>query len=249
MTDHTAAQRPADPADLAPSAGRRWADEFIIEQRLLDVPGDRIGDALITIEDHLRESGESADEAFGDPKDYARELAEASGSAHTAPSVGLLTGLGTVLGLAGLLVTGHGFSGILEGGSTAVTVGNLVGLGVMVAVGIAMLAASTGLLRLILDRIVIAGLLMAVVLAVVVGATIAFPQTAFTVSPVWILVLGLVLVAASTVMAWIDHEDDVVTAPGEHRQSDRQGRLLAAIAMPVATVLVIAFAWLVHVLA
>ncbi|OLT23819.1 hypothetical protein BJF81_09565 [Ornithinimicrobium sp. CNJ-824] len=64
-----AAQHPADrdPADLAPSVERAWADEFALEQRLLDVPGARIGDALVTVESHVAESGETAREPSATP--------------------------------------------------------------------------------------------------------------------------------------------------------------------------------------
>lgn len=63
-----------DPGRIAPSGDKTWRDSFIIELRLLDVPGDRIGDELMTVETHVGESGESAPEAFGDPRAYARAL-------------------------------------------------------------------------------------------------------------------------------------------------------------------------------
>ena len=48
-------------ARVAPSVDRRWAEAFVVEQRLLDVPGAQIGDAFATVESHVHESGERAE--------------------------------------------------------------------------------------------------------------------------------------------------------------------------------------------
>ncbi|WP_293781170.1 hypothetical protein [uncultured Aeromicrobium sp.] len=62
-------------ARLAPDLDRSWAEEFILEARLRDVPGERIGDALMEVNAHCRDAGETAWQAFGDPASYAREIA------------------------------------------------------------------------------------------------------------------------------------------------------------------------------
>src|SRR5690606_10241200 len=69
-----------DPGRIAPHLGKSWRDDFIIELRLLDVPGNKIGDALVTADTHVQESRETAEEAFGDAKTYARETAAALGT-------------------------------------------------------------------------------------------------------------------------------------------------------------------------
>lgn len=56
------------------TTNKRWLDDFTMELRLRDVPGSVIGDALETVESHLRDSGESAVDAFGDPTTYADSL-------------------------------------------------------------------------------------------------------------------------------------------------------------------------------
>lgn len=53
---------------------KRWLDDFTLELRLRDVPGSVIGDALETVEAHLKDSGESAVDVFGDPTTYADSL-------------------------------------------------------------------------------------------------------------------------------------------------------------------------------
>ena len=59
---------------LAPHVDQRWAETFIVELRLVDVTGARIGEALSEVESHCGESGQGADQAFGDPVAYARTL-------------------------------------------------------------------------------------------------------------------------------------------------------------------------------
>lgn len=56
-----------------------YLDDLVTHLRLLDVPGVRIGEIMAETESHLAESGEDPAEAFGEPRDYARELAEREG--------------------------------------------------------------------------------------------------------------------------------------------------------------------------
>lgn len=49
----------------------KWRDELIYHLRMKDVSGDRIGDILLEVEEHVRESGETPNDAFGDAKTYA----------------------------------------------------------------------------------------------------------------------------------------------------------------------------------
>lgn len=56
-----------------------YIDELVLQLRLLDVPGARIGHILAETESHLAESGEDPVRTFGPPHDYARELAEREG--------------------------------------------------------------------------------------------------------------------------------------------------------------------------
>ncbi|PYF99202.1 hypothetical protein SAMN05216184_10884 [Georgenia satyanarayanai] len=53
---------------------QQWCDDFVVELRLLDVPGPVIGDRLAEVEAHCTDTGESPAQAFGDPVGYARSL-------------------------------------------------------------------------------------------------------------------------------------------------------------------------------
>jgi hypothetical protein len=92
------------------------------------VPGHRIGEALAEIDTHCADSGQSLDEAFGDPVDYARALARdapPTGSARTPgrPWTSALMALGT---LGGILCLLDGVDAVTHGLRAALTVGQLV---------------------------------------------------------------------------------------------------------------------------
>ena len=53
---------------------RRWTEEFSHELRLRQVSGEDIDEALSTVDEHLNDSGQSASDAFGNPRDYAASL-------------------------------------------------------------------------------------------------------------------------------------------------------------------------------
>src|SRR5690606_1661950 len=79
---------------------QEWCDDFVVELRLRDVPGTVIGDHLAEVETHCGESGETPREAFGEPVEYARHLAEES---DPEPVTGVWTvvllSVGQLLGL------------------------------------------------------------------------------------------------------------------------------------------------------
>ena len=63
----------AQPLDQWP----KWRDSLVYHLRMKDVPGDRIGDILLEADAHLRESGETPEDAFGDARSYATTRTDA----------------------------------------------------------------------------------------------------------------------------------------------------------------------------
>lgn len=61
----------AQPLDQWP----KWRDQLVYYLRMAEIPGDRIGDILLEVESHIQETGETPDEAFGGPKEYASRRA------------------------------------------------------------------------------------------------------------------------------------------------------------------------------
>lgn len=235
-----------DPGAIAPTVDKTWRDDLIVELRLLDVPGDRIGDALMTVETHLAESGETAGEAFGDARAYAREIAATSGREGAGRSVGPLTVVSTVLGLLGILLTAHAFSAWLDGGLAVVATGHLVGLGLILLLASTLFLTRT--LRVVVERPWLAMLLPAVLIGVLVGILVLLREPLLTVAALPLGLVGLVLLAAGAVLSWLDTPDggDGITAPGHPATSRRRGRLVAALVMPAMTLFLLAVLWVMH---
>lgn len=91
-----------------------WRDKVIIELRRHDVPGDAIGDILVEAENHLIDSGESPDVAFGEPRAYARERAATMAAMPDGTSDTLIN---VIVGAIGGFALGLGAWGLGAGES------------------------------------------------------------------------------------------------------------------------------------
>lgn len=235
-----------DPGRIAPSVAKSWRDDFIVELRLLSVPGDEIGDALMTVETHVAESGESAVQAFGEASAYAREIAVATRPAGRGWAVGPATVVSSALGLMGMLVTVRAFSAWLDGGPVGVTTGELVGVGLVLALVSALFFPTT--LRLIVGHPWRAALLPALLIGVLVGIIFLLSEPLLTVPTAPLAVVGILLLVVGSAVNWADGRDDMdeIVAPGQAPRGRMSGRLLAALVMPLMTVLLLVQAWILY---
>ncbi|WP_101523311.1 hypothetical protein [Nocardioides houyundeii] len=86
---------------------KAWLDELTLELRLKDVSGRDIGDAVATAREFLRDSGTSAEEAFGSPREYADALALAPApDAERGVRRAVLGGLLVLLGFFAVVYAG-----------------------------------------------------------------------------------------------------------------------------------------------
>lgn len=58
---------------------RKWCEDFVLELRLVDVPGRVIGDRLAEVESHCVETGQFPEEAFGDAAAYGKAVVAEAG--------------------------------------------------------------------------------------------------------------------------------------------------------------------------
>ncbi|GAA1390380.1 hypothetical protein GCM10009599_07000 [Luteococcus peritonei] len=99
------------------------------ELRLRDVRGDAIGDAVAEVESHCQEAGETPQEMFGDPRDYARRLAFPEQQMVTRSAGQWLALLAPMLlGGLGLLLAGPTGSALAAGRDVQVSWGELASL-------------------------------------------------------------------------------------------------------------------------
>lgn len=235
-----------DPGAIAPSVDKTWRDEFIVELRLASVSGPAIGDALMTVETHVAESGETAESAFGDAKGYAQEIAESTGAADKGNVITAWTAAGTVLGLLGMLGAVRAFTSWLEGTDVAVTTGGLVGLGVLLV--LAALLLTGHLLRALVDHRWLAFVFPVVLVGVLAGLFVLLDDPLFEVPAAGLGVVSVLLLLASAAINWHDqpHGQDEITVPGQAASSGLGARVLAATVLPAMTVFLLGFVWVLH---
>ena len=120
-----------------------YRNDLLLALRLRDVPGPRIAEALAEVESHVGETGEDPRETFGEPREYAEQVAAVHGLAGRGGSRGWVTalreaGLVGLLSLAGgwLLPTGLFHLGAGTDGPAGAPAVVLVVAGVLLWVGV-----------------------------------------------------------------------------------------------------------------
>ena len=220
--------------DLRADAVRRYCEDLLLELRLEEVPGRRIGAVLAEVRDHLESSGEDPLEAFGTPRDYATALT--AGAPAPARSARALEQVrqwaGNTAGVAALLCTLEGATALLSGRPGVLTefqvlLPALAALAAPLLVG--GIARARGLAVLGAGALMTLSIGAAALALARVGPLISVPVPA-----VALLVPGL-LVGAGWIVATVRAVDPVVDplqgAGTVRRQRRRGGLLLAALAL------------------
>lgn len=206
--ERRAAQRSTDLGVIASRVDHAWAETFVIEQRLLGVSGGRIGDALATVDCHVAESGESAGAAFGDAREYARQVAEVHG--RDTVVIDSRTIVGSLLGLVAIALIPRALGDWLDGRAVLISVGDLVIGGLLAALCVVLLRASSLVLRFVIDHQWAAMLLAPALVAVFVGALLGLPAVVATLPVGAVAGVGLAALIAEVVVLWRQPSDTLV---------------------------------------
>lgn len=218
-------------AEFAPDIDAQWAGDFILEARLLDVPGHRIGDSLMDVNSHCRDADEEAAKAFGDPTDYARVIAAQS----TVSATRWLPLLGpTVLQIIGVVLGLHGVGGWVTGNAHPLTWSAGAMLVVLIGGVLLLSVALSRSLRAIVRRPLIGALLVGVAGALLFAGPylvllietppLPLPTGLVFLLGITILMIGIGLNVAAAKSGNID---DPISAPGIAPRSRRTQYLLA----------------------
>lgn len=174
------------------STDQAWQDEFVLALRLRDMPADRIADQLKVVRTHCAQAGESAADAFGDPREYAAALAEGEGVPAVRTGRDLLAQLAlAATAFAGTRMTIGAAFAMADGRDVEVQLGGLIAAALLI-----------GTVLLVSTRLSTAA--QAIIAAVVVAAAVVLSVVdtpRLGALPGWLgLVVGLVLIAI-TVLA------------------------------------------------
>ncbi|MDD9206351.1 hypothetical protein PU560_07700 [Georgenia sp. 10Sc9-8] len=139
--------------ELAPHIDGKWAEDLILELRLREVPGPEIGKVLAEADSHCADSGQSAQDTFGDPVAYARSLDLPAEPSSPASLVGAAApALAQVLGMLGLLWS---FGDLRRGEPLQLTTGYLATAGLLLAAVVLLVLFTDRVLRAVVHRPVV----------------------------------------------------------------------------------------------
>lgn len=174
----------------------KWLDEMTLELRLHDVPGAVIGDARASVEAHCADAGESAQEAFGDPREYARALSLTSPKNLAMPKAGIGLVLPIAAGITGAFLVPSIVRALHEGAALASVswgvIASLVMLGVLVWLAMK-------ILRPMLDNWLVGAVFLGGGVVALGLVPRLLPAVAFAL-PVWVLgLISAILLAASVI--------------------------------------------------
>lgn len=222
--------------NTTPHVERQWRDEFVLALRLADVPGERIGDALATVDAHCAESGETATESFGDPEAYARSLAP-----EPPKSLGLSFAVGIVYGLLGMLAVPRAVAALAAGAAVAVTLGDVIALAVTLGLAGTVMALPRSVLPwLARARFSLLWLVAAAVMAALVLSMLLLGHVVAEISWLVVLALGLALLVASVASTWRDlSRPDPVQDPRSGKAPRGRTQWVTALLFPILTALVL----------
>lgn len=229
----------------APHVDPRWTEALLLELRLQGVPGDRIGAVLAEVDAHCVDSGESAQDAFGDPVAYARALDLPESPAQSARATGRVV-LASLVQVVGMLAVVASVRPAVDGTGVTVPLGAVVGLVVLV-LALALLAREVDrVLRFVVAHPVLAAAAGAGGAVVVVGTALLVRTPLGDVSALPVLVVGLALLAVGTVQEVRELRDaaDPLVPPGAGGSAgtpagSRWARFLPALLVPVATAVLV----------
>jgi hypothetical protein len=253
---------------LAPHVDEAWADSLLLELRLLGVAGDRIGEAVSEVESHCTESGQSAQEAFGDPVEYARSL-KLPGAADSSTQT-ILASLTTILvQVLGMNLLDWGFEDWIAGQQLELTVGRLVSTIAYLLAVVTLARFVDPLLRRLVHHpipgvilVYLAGSAAIVIPTILLDEVIWRGSAGFGIAVGAAVLVGGVAWAIARLRAHGAEEDDPITSPFGNAVASAGGSVpkcrrglfgtslivtLTYTAMiPAGTVILLAMTWILH---
>lgn len=175
-----------------PHIDREWARQAVTELALRDVSGENIGAAMLEVESHMAEHGGDVRDVFGDPKAYAAAL-ELPDTEKLSGSQWVGVWLPAVLMFIGVSVLLNGVVGLFGGGGLSVF---SVALVLLVLVAAAVAIVRFDLLRYMVERPVVSGVVLFAVLGGIGVLSSLVPGPTLDLAPVVSLPVGAMVLLA-----------------------------------------------------
>lgn len=200
-----------------------WVDSVALELIGRGGDGRSVGEALAVADAHCADSGETAQEAFGTPREYA-DAVHLRPEDVTARQLGhqLKVARGSLIGLIGMTLAFRVTTAHLDGGPVAVTVGDVLSIVGILAFAIILVRS----LRLLIRHRVASGLVAGVAAVGIVLGPILLTHVLFTMPVVVAAVISAATLIASGIVSTltiepqspiIDPRSGTPAAPGNSR--------------------------------
>lgn len=183
-----------------------YRQDLLVALRLHEISGERVGEVIAEVEAHVEETGEDPVEAFGTPREYARQVAAQLDPVTGKPSAAWTLGASLLVGALTLLGVTLLSDGIVAGsGEVAYTMRDLVTtLAVLVLAGGGVLAIfrayASGVTRAGVIGIGVTAFLLIIATAIL-GDLLLDDQAALMVVPRWLAIAaGAVLLLGAAGM-------------------------------------------------
>lgn len=229
-----------------------WEGAFVLELRLRGASGQTVGDAVASVESFCHDSGQTPQEAFGDPVDYAASLISDDSVQVTDPREMRGVFVSSVAQFLGLLLTVDAFTAWQADRHLEVRGGTLV-LAATVVVGTAVMCLKSDAFLRSLFHARPGKFFGSFVAWACVGLGVGFflrePILEIPVVPAAVVGLVALLVPPVVAQLWGLHRDDdpVVSPTGEVEETGRGVRVAFVVLnwmMPIAAAFFVTMWWL-----
>lgn len=238
---------------FAPNVDSQWAGDLLLELRMQGVGGARIGSVLAEVDSHCAESGESAQNAFGDPVVYAKSLDLSADSGTTRDMLRAV--FPVMIQLVGMLLILGSFAAWRRAEPFELTVGGALLAAVLVGEIVLLALCAQRVVRFVVKYPVWSVAFFVANTAVLAVPAVVWDAPVAELRSVWGLCLGLVVMVSGIVWECITRAgaqapEDPIESPfddgGAGRTQGRQWRglrLLITFQTPVVTALFLAITW------
>lgn len=235
--------------EVAPHVDPEWSEAMLLELRGLGVAGPRIGAALAEVDSHCAESGQTAEECFGDPAAYARRLGLPAED-DISPRALIRSAVPSLVQVLGMLMLVPSFAAWRNDTAVEVTAGMLASFGLLLLLLTAAVRWVDLVLRTVVRRPGAAWAAGMAPLVLFVAAQLLLPAVVVRAPADWAMGLAALLLVAGTAwgVARQRHEPtDAVVAPLAASPSRPAAPVLTRVLtvgfIPIATAGFLALSW------
>ena len=219
---------------LAPEVDPQWVLRFVAVLQEVDVPGVSIAGVLSAINEEVHRTGRSAEELFGDPREYGQALYEQQyppqGSENQSSMLRMV--VPAIIGFLGMTLCLWAVQPLRDSTDIAIALGVVISAIVVISIMILLGLKAQAFLDLVGNGTAIPMVLGFLTMALILVPIGLLRQTISMVAPLPVAIIGAVLVLVSVVIYLRMKREILAWVP-----------IVLAIAYPLVTVIMVGVTW------